>query len=355
MDTNKKIAILIAHLGNGGAERVSANLANGFTKMGHEVHMVIFHTVPPEYELNARIHMHYLEGENGEEKRTYVKIARLRRMLAEIQPDDVIELGFAIKYIIMGGILNKYNYILSMRNDPIMWNKQSKSAFKYLRNYYFEHAKYVVFQTEDAKAYFRKSIRDKGVVIPNMIKESLPEPFNGERDKEIVTFCRLNKQKNISMMLDAFRIFSLSHDGYVLKIYGRGEEEENLKQYAAELGIAEKVKFCGFNSNVHEAIRRSMMYVNSSDYEGISNSMLEALGIGIPSICTDCPPGGARMFIRSNENGILVPVGEASALADAMCTVADDVQLRQKFSHESIKIREELNLNSICKKWEELL
>lgn len=351
----KRIAILIAHLGNGGAERISVNLANGFRMLGHEVHMVVFHTVPAEYELDSQINTYYLEGENGEQKRSYVKIARLRRILAEIQPDDVIELGFAIKYIIMGGILNKYNYILSMRNDPVMWKKQSKSVFKYLRNFYFDHAKYVVFQTEEARAYFRKSIRDKGVIIPNMISDSLVERYEGERTKEVVTFCRLNKQKNLSMLLDAFLAFSQSHGDYVLKIYGRGEEEENLKQYAADIGIADKVEFCGFNANVHEAIRRSMMYVNSSDYEGISNSMLEALGIGIPSICTDCPPGGARMFIRNNINGILIPVGDTTALTASMCTLADNPFLCEKFSRESVKIKEELNLKSICQMWEKLL
>ena len=351
----KRIAILIAHLGNGGAERVSVNLANGFQKMGHEVHMIVFHTVPPEYYLDTQIKMHYLEGKKGAEKRIYKKILNLRKMLYEIQPDAVIELGFAIKYILMGGLLNKYNYILSMRNDPAMWNKQSKSVFKYFRNYYFGHAKYVVFQTEDAKNYFKKKIRDKGVVIPNMIKEDLPAPFSGEREKVVTTFCRLNLQKNIPMMLKAFKIFSDTHPEYLLKIYGRGEEEENLKQFADSLGIAEKVQFCGFNSNVHEAIKGAMMYVNSSDYEGISNAMLEALGIGLPTICTDCPPGGARMFIRSGENGFLVPVGDHEALAESMGKVADDAMLRDSFSKESIKIKDELALDAICKRWADLI
>lgn len=351
----KRIAILIAHLGNGGAERVSVNLANGFTKMGYEVHMVVFHNVEPEYKIDHRVIMHYLEGKDGKEKRVPVKIFRLRQILAEIAPDGIIELGFAIKYILIGGILNKYNFILSMRNDPVMWNKQSKSVFKYFRNYYFSHAKYVVFQTEDAKNYFKKGIRDKGIVIPNMIKEDLPVPYSGEREKVVVTFCRLNRQKNIPMMLKAFKIFSDSHPEYLLKIYGRGEEEDNLKQYAESIGIAEKVQFCGFNSNVHVAIRCAMMYVNSSDYEGISNAMLEALGMGLPTICTDCPPGGARMFIESGKNGFLVPVSDYKALADAMGKIADDAGIRDSFSRESIKIKDELALDTICKRWADLI
>ena len=351
----KRIAILIAHLGNGGAERVSVNLANGFTKMGYEVHMVVFHNVEPEYTIDARVKMHYLEREDGRGNRVPIKIMRLRMILKQINPDSVIELGFAIKYIIMGGLLHKYNYIFSLRNDPVLWEKDSKSIFKYLRNYYFDNAKYVVFQTEEARAYFSASIQKKGVIIPNMIKEGLPMPYEGERVREVVTFCRLNSQKNIYMLLRAFKIFLEDHNDYVLKLYARGEEEDKLKVYANELGISDKVWFCGFNSNIHNDILRSMMYVNSSDYEGISNSMIEALAIGIPTICTDCPPGGAKMFIRSGENGILVPVGDYKAMAKAMATIADDSKLRQKFSQNSIEIRKELDLLSICKKWESLI
>ena len=291
----------------------------------------------------------------GRGNRVPIKIMRLRMILKQINPDSVIELGFAIKYIIMGGLLHKYNYIFSLRNDPVLWEKDSKSIFKYLRNYYFDNAKYVVFQTEEARAYFSASIQKKGVIIPNMIKEGLPMPYEGERVREVVTFCRLNSQKNIYMLLRAFKIFLEDHNDYVLKLYGRGEEEDRLKVYANELGISDKVWFCGFNSNIHNDILRSMMYVNSSDYEGISNSMIEALAIGIPTICTDCPPGGAKMFIRSGENGILVPVGDYKAMAKAMATIADDSKLRQKFSQNSIEIRKELDLLSICKKWESLI
>ena len=66
------------------------------------------------------------------------------------------------------------------------------------------------------------------------------------------------------------------------------------------------------------------MFVSSSDFEGISNSMLEALGMGLPVVVTDCPVGGARMVIKSGENGILVPVGDTQAMYEAMRSVLKD-------------------------------
>lgn len=56
------------------------------------------------------------------------------------------------------------------------------------------------------------------------------------------------------------------------------------------------------------------MFVSSSDFEGISNSMLEAMGMGLPVVVTDCPVGGARMVIQDGVNGLLVPVGDTKTM-----------------------------------------
>ena len=90
------------------------------------------------------------------------------------------------------------------------------------------------------------------------------------------------------------------------------------------------------------------MYVLSSDYEGISNSMLEAMALGLPVIATDCPIGGSRMYIRDGENGFLVPVGDAEALARAMGRLADEPALGEKFGREAVKLREGLTTAKIA-------
>ena len=89
-------------------------------------------------------------------------------------------------------------------------------------------------------------------------------------------------------------------------------------------------------------------YVLSSDYEGISNSMLEAMALGLPVIATDCPIGGSRMYIRDGVNGLLVPVGDAGALAGAMGKLADDPAIGERLGAEAVKLREELTVSKIA-------
>lgn len=110
----------------------------------------------------------------------------------------------------------------------------------------------------------------------------------------------------------------------------------------------------GFSTNLYEEMANAKMYVSSSDYEGISNSMLEALGIGLPIIHTDCPIGGAKMFINHEVNGLLVDVGDCEGLYRAMERLVVDSKLAMKCSERSIEINRLISVDIIVRKWVEL-
>jgi glycosyltransferase involved in cell wall biosynthesis len=97
------------------------------------------------------------------------------------------------------------------------------------------------------------------------------------------------------------------------------------------------------------------MFVSTSDYEGISNSMLEAMAMGLPCVVTDCPCGGARRFIKSYENGILIPTGDTGLCYKAMRYLIDNPDKANIISEKAEKIREELTVNQICLNWMEVL
>ena len=114
------------------------------------------------------------------------------------------------------------------------------------------------------------------------------------------------------------------------------------------MNIAKKVIFHGFSDRVQEEIRKAAIYVMCSNYEGISNSLMEAMALGIPVIATDCPIGGSRMYIENERNGLLVPVGEVDSLVQAMKRIAEDADFAGKLGLEGKKVRENNRIDRIA-------
>lgn len=213
-----------------------------------------------------------------------------------------------------------------------------------------------VLQTEDELKFYEGRIKNT-VVINNPVKANLPEPFDGERRKTVVNFCRIAEQKNLPLMINAFMEFRKSHSDYTLEIYGNtvGDSEEALKndylELISSLNAEEYIKILPPRADIHSVVRDCAMFVSSSDFEGLSNSMLEAMAVGLPCVCTDCLGGGAREMITDGENGLLVPIKDADALAKAMCRMADDKELSKKCSENAAKVRNTHKVEAIADKW----
>lgn len=272
----------------------------------------------------------------------------------KINADIVI--GFTafpnIYAVIVGKILHIPS-IISERGDPYRtFDNSLKSRFmKYIIN----QATGGVFQTEGALKFYCKHLQNKGIVIPNPIFHvgEIPHVKYEEREKSIVSVGRLdNFQKRIDVMLNAFKIFSKRHPDYTLKLYGRGMNENEIKQWCIDLGIADKVKFMGLSLHPMQDIAKDGMFLITSDFEGISNSLLEAMAVGLPCVSTDHTPGGARLLIQDYENGLLVPIGDSEGLAEAMCKFADNPLLAKKCGNNAMNVINRFAPSRIIDMWE---
>lgn len=400
--SNKKLMFIMPVMKGGGAEKVAALLLNEFNKNGYECELVLTNSDRSEIVergLDSAVKttvLRELFGNNNAFKKLFLaafrafasllcKIpeafkqrvpARLARFSFKSQYYDELK---ALKKVIGNnsdakiisflqpsipltllaarGLPNRV--VVSERADPYRLLKK-RYGYNFIKKYY-QRADAVVFQTNDAKAAYPENISAKGTVIFNPINDKLPEAYHGEREKYVTTFCRISRQKNLNMLVEAFAEFHKEFCDYRLKIIGEPQNDDDkahlaeAKELAVKLLITEYIDFLPFSAEVHNMIIRDAMYVNSSDYEGMSNAMLEAMAIGMPVICTDCPIGGANAVIRNEGNGILTEVGNAKEMGEAMKKIAGDKELADRLSQNAAKIRNEMSLATIAKKWMELM
>ena len=104
-----------------------------------------------------------------------------------------------------------------------------------------------------------------------------------------------------------------------------------------------------------DRIRDVSIFTLSSDFEGMPNALMEAMALGVPSISTDCPAGGARYLIEDKQNGVLVPVKNVNALVDAMKYVLSDSAIQEKLGNNARKICDKLNPTVIYAEWEDFI
>lgn len=346
-----KITFIIGIMGNGGAERVISILSDIFVKKDYQVSIITIYGDKIDYKLNSKVK--HIPIKCSSKWRLFRSIERcifLRKYYINQKPDVVISFLADVNiHSLIAGLFTNTKIIVSERNDP---NQDPKNRLiRKIRNIVYRRADGLVYQTPDAKRYFRYLSKKNNVIIPNPIKDNLPFPYRGERKKEIVTACRLSQQKNLVMMIDAFNIIQNIYKEYKLIIYGEGPLREKLEQYIEEKGLREKVFLPGFSKNLHYDMLKAKMFVISSNYEGISNSMLEALAIGLPVIATDCPIGGSRIFIKNGFNGVLVNIGDTKAMAEAMINIIENDQYSKKLSSNAATIRKKLSTEVIGDMW----
>lgn len=347
------ILFITSSLGFGGAAKMLSFVANSLSNRMHNVCIVNLRATKDvsNYERSTedKIQIRRLSSTNRKKQ-----ILEIKRIAQEFKADVIIgftEIPNALARIV-GFLIGKPS-IMSERGDPrcTMGRKlKTKLVFKIINT-----SKGGVFQTEGARDFYGKRLKKRGIVIPNpiFIEGEIPHVQQEEREKSVVSVARLdNIQKRYDVMLDAFKLFVQKHPDYVLKLYGRGNDEELIKTWVQERDLSHCVKFMGLTTQPMVDTCRDGMFLITSDFEGISNALLEAMACGLPCVSTDHTPGGARLLIQDHENGLLCPIGDAKSLANAMCEFAENPDLAQTCGENARNVVTRFAPEKIIDLWE---
>lgn len=349
-----KLIVSCATLAAGGAERVLSILSTPLADRYDKVIYAMWLDVPIFYDTDKRVRKISIE-ECARTKNDFRKLLWFREFIRKEHPDLLLSFlePFNIRVLISTMGLGIKTFVAE-RNDPHGVNKYW--VIDLFEKLIYRLADKILVQTETIKKFFDGALAERTMVIYNPV--NLPEEMVGKaltvkKMKRIVSVARLTRQKNNDVLIKAFAKFSESHPNYSLTIFGIGELENELRQLAESLGVGEKVSMPGASKTIHNDILDAEMMCLVSSREGMSNSMIESMCLGLPCICTKV--SGAIDLINDEENGLLVDIGDVDGLAERMIFIADNPIKAKKIGINASRLFQILNRDRICKEWLDIL
>lgn len=335
----------------GGAERVICNLANQFSTAGNQCIVVTSNDAEQKYDLGEEVKYIPLTDTRipGFIKRNWKVFRLLRKAVIEHKPDVLISFMAEPNFRAIPACAGtKTKTIISVRNDP---NREYPTPIhRFLAKTLFKRADFTVFQTKVAQAWFPKSVIRKSSVIKNQVDYRFFNENQTENPRNIISVGRLEPQKNHKLLIDAFaRISEKCPDNLI--IIGEGSLRKDLENQINNLGLSERVLLPGTTDNVINKLISAKIFALSSDYEGMPNTLMEAMALGLPCISTDCPCGGPKELIQNENNGILTQVGNADSMATALIKLISDDSLRKKCGENARKTAMEFYPDNIFDLW----
>ena len=359
-----KILLCTWRLTHGGAERVAALWAQGFANQGHSVDILVgSHSSPIEYNIPKTTNIYY---ETPFPDKIAVRFCpqfyknyRIKKILVKSKPNIIISIlpayGEKIKKILKNDnipiIVTEHNSYERPDYAPM---PQIQVRQKFKTNRIFDA---VTVLTQADKAYLiRKMGSDFAKnthVLPNPLT-FVPNRNELFKKKIILASGRMEVWhcKGLDLLVEAWSQIATKHEDWALHIAGDGNTT-HIHSIVQKLNIENRVKFLGF-VNMQECYKEASIFVLSSRYEGFGMVLTEAMSQGCACIACDYK-GRQREIIENDTQGIICPVDDVNALANAMEKMITDESYRNTCQKNAVERSKFYALPNIMKKWDDIL
>lgn len=351
-----KILFLIDENTYGGAPKMMSQIANATARcLDYEIIFYPYLNDKITYPLDRRIR--FIKGtpfKGNYLTRHFIKLKEVVERIGQLHPDLIISfMPNPNVAAIFASRKYRIPVIISERGDP----RANKSIFSKIKYGFYKYCSALVCQIPGEASFFSKRVQKKTVIIPNSISiEKKERACFKDRENSIAFVGRFQiKQKRQDLMIKIFNEIAKEDPFVTLDFYGDGADEPVIKAMVKRFGLDNRVIFHGAVNDLFERIFKSKVYVLTSDYEGIPNSLIEAMALGIPCVSFDCKPGGARFLINNGINGILVGYRDVCGAINAIRKLLNDEELSDKLGMEAQRIICTLNQDVINRKWVELI
>lgn len=351
MSKIKRLMFVAPKITGGGAERVVSVLCNSLVDLGYHVDLVLYERKANEYPISKKVNIHLLpKNEKKEIKIIYLgkKLLLLRKIIKDNKPDILIPfLPYQVEHTYLASRGLHVPMVVTVRNNPMFDTANEKQRKR--RDWIANHVEGVFLQTETQRAYFSENVKKKCFVVTNPISETIIKSDYIFKDqmKRLISVGRLEEQKNFAMLIEAFYEIKKKHTEITLDIYGEGSLKNQLQQQIESLGLEDSVKLCGRTNDIVTTLTEHDLFIMPSNYEGMPNSLMEAMGIGLPCIATDCPTG-PKELLGENVRGLLIEIGNKNSLVNAIhYSLVNAEEMESKALLAKSYIREKFSPNKI--------
>jgi glycosyltransferase involved in cell wall biosynthesis len=270
----------------------------------------------------------------------------------EFRP-DVVHIFFGVPDGPIGWLLKRtygLPYIISLRGADVPSDEVKRFAkqYKLLRpfiRWLWRDADALVAVSNGLRSYAKETSPDLPIqVISNAIDLSAFTPAPQRDTNGLVRLLyvgRFNVFKNVETLVEAVGKLSQMDVGeFELNLVGEGEQRPVLERIVSELGLTRRVKFAGWvaRDQIADHYRLADVFVTATTWEGMPNTVLEAMACGLPIVGTQA--SGLHELVRDGLNGYLVPTKDPEALAQALARLMGDGYERRRMGRESRRLAE---------------